>query len=441
MNSRTALSLDTIIFLALIAAHLWLGQVAVAIPSNTPNNTFLIAWLWNWFWLPIVTALLTIAIVGYVAADLFGGAQAFRFKSLIAWGTIALFILAPMLTAIFERHSRGEHLFIHDGALQIEYATRMLLAGKNPYVENYFDTPMMSWTFRLGALNENPALYHLAYLPFLILATVPFDLAMHAWIGWFDFRILLMPAFFMTLLLLMQATHDRVRNLALVLFVSLNPMFLPFFIEGRTDVFVLFWLVLSIFLLQRNHRLASLLALSAACASKQTAWFIVPFYVVYFLQPDPNAIWRATLSSVLAKFKREFRLFAIAATFFAVTVLPFLLWNVNAFIEDVLRYPVGLGDHPYPINSLGFGGIALSLGWIPNNLTHLPFEWLQLIFGVPTLVALWRFQLARNSVSRLWLSYALLLFVIAFFSNVFNDNHLGFNITLFVVGALWTSPE
>lgn len=441
MNSRTTLSLDTLFFVVLIAAHLWIGQIAGLIPNNILSDAYLIPWLWNWFALPLVIAPLIVAMVAYIAADLFGGERGLRVRSFIALGTMAWFILMLALTAIYQRHARGEQFFIHDGAIQIEYAAQKLLAGINPYGARYFDTPLAQWAFRIGNLTDNPALYHLAYLPFLIIVSAPFELVARATIGWFDFRFLLVPLFFITVLLLLGATRNRAKNLALALLVALNPMFLPYLVEGRTDAFVLFWLVLAVFLLQRKHRLASLLALTAACASKQTAWFFAPFYLVYFLQPSASGAWRAAFASALTKFKSEFRLFAVALAFFALLVLPFLFWNANAFIGDVLRYPAGLGEHSYPINSLGFGGVALALGWIPDNLTHFPFEWLQLVFGLPTLFGLWRFQLKKNSVARLWLNYAFLFIVVGFFSNVFNDNHLGYAITLFGIGALWEEDE
>ncbi len=439
MNKR-ALSLDTLVFLVLVAAHFWLAQVAALIPDNPYSDTFLIVGLWRWGTVPLVAAFFVVALGAYVAADLRGGALAERVKTIVGWSVVAFLVLALSLTAIFFRQTLAPHLYVHDGQIQIEYAVRFLLAGKNPYVETYLATPMAQWPFHEPNLAVNPALYHLAYLPFYFLFVAPVEWLALAWLGWFDLRVVLIPLFFITLFLLLLAVRAPDQRRALVYLVALNPLFLPFFVEGRSDAFILFWLVLSMFLLQRNHRRASLLAFVAACASKQTAWFMAPFYLVYFLQPA-LASPRATLASFAQKIRNSGRLFALAGAFFLLIVAPFVVWDPSAFVEDVFRYPAGLSDQPYPIHSLGFGGIALALGWMPNNLARFPFEWLQLLFGLPTLFLFLRFQLRENSVARLWLSYALFFLVIAFFSNVFNDNHLGYFITLVALGALWEERQ
>ncbi len=432
--------LDVILFGLLIAMYLVISQLAWLVPQSAASDAFLMAGMWRLIYLPIVRAVLIIALIGYVGADVIAGRYTYSFKLCIAWFAIAIISILTALAAVYMRHTTVPYLYVHDGLIQTEEAAKFLLSGKNPYVENYVNTPMSLWTFNEPNLSVNPALYHFAYLPFLIWTTVPFYLVSNAVLGWFDLRFLFIFLFVITLLLMNKLVYYRENKLALLLFVGLNPLFVLPFVEGRNDVFVLFWLVLSLVLLRNRHKAMSLCAFALACASKQTVWFMMPFYLVYFLQLGQGVTWSDTLRNALAKFKRELRLFAIAPAIFGLSVLPFLLWNMNAFVDDVFRYPAGLGDQPYPIRSIGLGDAAIALGWVPNNLAPFPFGWLQLIFGLPALAALCGFQLKHNTLARLWFCYALFLFIISFFSNVFNDNHFGFIITLFAIGAFCQAP-
>jgi hypothetical protein len=82
------------------------------------------------------------------------------------------------------------------------------------------------------------------------------------------------------------------------------------------------------------------------------------------------------------------------------------------------------------------GGIALAFGWIRSNTEIFPFGLLQLAFGLPAFYFLCRFQIAGNSIKRLWLCYGAWTLVVAFFSRVFKDNHLGYILALFDLGFL-----
>ena len=66
--------------------------------------------------------------------------------------TITILVLAPSIIAISWRAQTSPHLFVHDGLIQSEAATDFVLAAKNPYVENYINTPMALWPFQEGEL-------------------------------------------------------------------------------------------------------------------------------------------------------------------------------------------------------------------------------------------------------------------------------------------------
>ncbi|MCX7840921.1 MAG: hypothetical protein N2559_15915, partial [Anaerolineae bacterium] len=124
----------------------------------------------------------------------------------------------------------------------------------------------------------------------------------------------------------------------------------------------------------------------------------------------------------------------IFVSLLTIFVLPFFLWDTDAFIEDVFRYPAGSSAHLHPIRSVGFSGLALSFGWISQHQASFPFERLQMLFGIPTLIVLLCFLSVQPSMTRFWLCSAILTLVVGFLGRVFNDNHLGYVLSLALLG-------
>lgn len=131
------------------------------------------------------------------------------------------------------------------------------------------------------------------------------------------------------------------------------------------------------------------------------------------------------------------------AVIFAVTVLPFALWNFRAFYEDVINYESGVSasETLFPIKSLGLGSLALALHWVNNTTDAFPFAWFQIIFGGIVLVFLLRQQWKTNSLTQMLMNFAFLLLTISFFSRTFNDNHLGFVLTWLLLPSLLYDPN
>jgi hypothetical protein len=71
------------------------------------------------------------------------------------------------------------------------------------------------------------------------------------------------------------------------------------------------------------------LILGLAAATKQTAWVLVPFLVVSARDASGRPAWRRILGGI--------------ALVVLPVVLPFLLWHPSAFVEDVVKFPLGLG--------------------------------------------------------------------------------------------------
>src|SRR5205814_141946 len=151
---------------------------------------------------------------------------------------IATFVIIPTLASIVLRETGKPYTYIHDGALMVEEASRKLLAGMNPYVADYLDTPMFFWP-----MINNPALYHLTYFPFMFLVSAPFVWFFDHFGFIWDQRYLYLPAYVGTLALVPFLVRGAAPRLAMTAAIALNPQLFPFVVEGRNDFFVLLFLL------------------------------------------------------------------------------------------------------------------------------------------------------------------------------------------------------
>ncbi len=158
---------------------------------------------------------------------------------------IFLTLVSATARAMTLRVQQDPHTNVHDHALQMEIAVDFLLQGRNPYAESYRGTLLEKWW------PENPALDHVIALPTTFLKSVPFAVISKALTGWYDDRLsqlfLLALAFF-SLFYLFRC--DRNRLLAIMV-LAFNPLFMRYFMEGRSDIVFLSFLFASLALLRR----------------------------------------------------------------------------------------------------------------------------------------------------------------------------------------------
>lgn len=426
------ISLDALFLIVLWSAQFWSSALSgLLIP--TAESTILIAYLTRVWAVNPAPAFLLLALLAYILADLWlSGQSQFAVKLIALLGLIGAFVILPTLAAMIYRQNSAPHLYIHDGAIQTEEAIKFLLAGKNPYLETYAYTPMGQWFFREPGFSRNPSLEHLPYLPWVVIFSLPFYWLSQTFIGWYDQRLVFLGMLITTMLILLRLRQNAHNRLALLMMIALNPLFVPFFIEGRNDIVVLFWLIGALYLLQQRHWSWAGVWIAAAAASKQTAWFMLPFFVLFVLNPAQRQHWRDLLPRA--------RILIPALVFFVLVVMPFVLWDARAFVEDVINYQSGVsyGTANYPIKSLGFGSLVLGFDWVESSAATFPFSIFQIVFGGLTLIVLLIYQWRHNTIAQMMLNYALLLFVFAFFSRTFNDNHLGFVLIWFILPSFWT---
>jgi uncharacterized membrane protein len=207
--------------------------------------------------------------------------------------------------------------------------------------------------------------------------------------------------------------------------VGFNPTMATDVIVGTNDPFVFFWIVLSLFLLLRERLTLSALVLGFACASKATAWLLVPFYLLYVCRNRPM-VWE-NLSYFLA---RSLPLILSTLLF----ILPIFLWDPTAMIDDVWRSNIGTSEYSAPISGWGFANFVLALGLVKSRSSYFPFWIVQAIVCLPLLAYLLKRQARHNSLHSLLIGYSLLLFAFLYLSRFFYGPYVGFILALFALG-------
>ncbi len=406
MNSTKALSIDTVLLLVLVTIHtLGLNEV--------------------------VGTLLILAAMTYILLDILVWSDApkltaerlFSLKLGLVMLSISLIVLLPLASWMIVRHATQPWKYIHDGAIQIEESIKFLLQGRNPYTEDYVGTPLAQWDYAFEGDEQNPALYHNAYLPFIFIFSTPFYLVSQGLIGWYDQRLVYLGLFVCTLWPLMQHATASTRKLCLLIVFGLNYFAARYTVWGVNDSFVWFWLIMTTYLLQKDKVTLSALCLGLACASKQTAWLFVPFFLAY--------VWlRAPTPGRWTTLQRAAPVLVVPL----LVILPFLLWDAAAFVDDTYLYLSGESASSYPIGGFGFAGLLVSIGVIQDWNAYFPFTLFQAAGCLPLLAFLIKHQVSNNSVRQCWLAYGLLLLTFVFFSRFFNPSYLGIVLNALALG-------
>lgn len=363
--------------------------------------------------------------------------------SLIITATFALIffiyfvnIVGSTSLTIYTRLHTEKYMYAHDNPIQLEEAIKLILKGKNPYTENYFNTPLEKWGgWASQGPNINPALYHFISLPFHLLFSIPFYLISNFLLHWFDQRLVYFFSLFLIIALILKWPNKSPQSkfIFLACFI-INPLFSPFFIEGRNDVFVFSWIVLSVYFLQLQKIKCSSLVLALAVTSKHSSWFILPFYFayLYYLEATGLIFWQKIKNIS----KKTYPFFITAA----IIIIPFLIWDFTSFIDDTINYARGTAYASFPIYGFGFSRLILQLNMVNSPNEYWPFWIPQLIFGLPLLHILLKMQKNNNAPAQMIFNFSLLLMTFWLFSRFFNDNYIGFLIMLFIF-AIFTNSQ
>lgn len=462
-------SLDVILLFTLILARIRIDTLADSVLPQRHADVF--ALVSGWWPLdslerlahpetdPVSMMLIVTALGlfgGYLLLDALAGItrrlsekRVYQLKMGLVYAIIILLVFGKAILLINLRQIRGPASYTHDGGvIQTEATIQYFLDGLNPYVEDYTQTPMAEWGF-----NEyRTALYHYPYLPWTFVFSTPFFQASYALLGWYDQRFVYLFLFAITLALAQNLVKKRSHKLLMVMLLGLNPILAVDVIFGQNDSFVLFWLVLGVWLAQQAERrpagstaqrnrwwLASA-AVGLACATKPTAWFIAPFWLLYaarstwgqsFLPPVKQ--WPAIIRQML------YRAGPALITSLSL-LLPWLIWNPGAMYDDVWRWSSGQGETGYQIWGWGASNYVLGLGWVSGRFEYWPFIIPQAIVSLPLLgFLLWR-QVRYNRLSSLVWHYALFLYVFFFLSRFMQANYLGYLLAFLTIAYFVEDP-
>lgn len=407
--SRFPLGLDTLLLIVLVSGHMWFNPI---------SNAFIVIGLAVYIGLDFIPI-----SAGEEPSVL---SRAARFLFVIRLAIIFYILMVAVLLFsgfnILQRRAEGVATNAHDGLIQTEIAMQYLLEGKNPYTEDYVDTPMADFAGQEPPLTDAP-LYHNAYLPFLFIGSLPFYLLSKATIGWYDQRFVYLLAYGIILLVLPLLVAKQRQKLALLIAFGLNFLFVYYMADGRNDIMIMLWLVLALVFLRQRHVAASAIVIGLAMATKHQAWFFLPFYFLYLLPKWPKL---ADLRALLA---RTWPLFVVTA----VILIPFLIWDGAAFIDDTVFYLTGAGVNSFPMKGWGFSTLLLAFNLVPSPEVAFPFWIFELIFGLSVmLLMLWR-QWRDNNLQNLIIGYALFSLTFQFFSRFFSDNYFVFTLQLLVI--------
>lgn len=402
------IKLDTVLAFVLIVPFIMTVRIS---PKETP------------YWL---FAIIFAGLLSYLILDLASiKEKAFeKFKNITVWSLIVIVLISSFASAIIVRHQSSPTYNVHDIIIQQEAAMRFLLDGKNPYSENYFDTPLKNWHY--SDTEVNPALYHFVMQPLYLIFSMPFYPLFGRTIGYFDGRFPLLFLFFAALIAAFKIVNDGEKRRSFILLLAFNPLMIIYTLEGRSDFFMYGFLIAGFYLLHKSKFLLSAVLIAASFAVKQSVWPLFPLYLAYlwFLDPARQAI------------KKSLPVFILT---FVIIVGPFFLWNPKAFLDSTVFYLSGNIQNSYPISGYGFGMLLHELGIIKNLKDQFPFIIFQIIFSVPALFYLIKLIKKKTTVKSLILCYGVLLFVFWYFSRYFNNSHLIYLTIVFTTAYFW--PE
>lgn len=397
--------------------------------------------------LGLVLFALTLGLLGcYFLIDLFKeGRWQMAAKALLVAAMILTAVYLPTVKLMLLDAQGPRGSYSHDGGvLQTEATIDFLLQGKNPYVEDYTQTPMATW----GHPDFRTALYHYPYLPWTFVFSAPFYLLGKA-LGFYDQRLVYLLLMSVALVVTHRLAETPRTKLALTAAIGLNPLLALDLIFGQNDLFVLCWILFSLVAWQQWARqqyqasgalLLSLICFGLACASKPTAWFFAPFYGLLLLADQPAFLtggwtnWFTIVRLILWRSRW-------ALLVFGALVLPYVFWNPFAFYDDVWRWSNGQGETGYQIWGWGASNFVLAWGWVNSRFAQWPFWQLELLCALPVLLWFLHRQRHHNALFTACWHYGVFLFVFFYSSRFLNENYLSYILPFLCLGVLTREGE
>jgi hypothetical protein len=358
-------------------------------------------------WLGYLIAALSVAIA--VLGFRKGTSDRIRLGALAALIVLMLFI--PRLLLIV---AQPPNAAIIDGVLLNDVAADRLLSGHDPYVGDFLNTRMR--TFYLSDVPVNFGLARFVYMPGMALIDVPIRL-LHS--DRANFSWLFLPALVALAAAAWSLGLTRAERLAALAVVVLNPLFELDYFYLLNDLFFLAPALAGVGLLRRGQPLAAGAMLGLSLGMKQQAVLFLPLLILYALVYLPQ--------------RDQLRLASGAALVAGAIVLPFLAWDLKAFLAGTAGFFYGSGVDSYPIRGLGLQGILLNLGVIGNRWDSFPSAEIQLPLLTIALVVAFRDLRRRWSWTHFWAWLGLEALIVFGFGRVLSPNYFDLVLTFFLL--------
>ena len=406
---RLPVTLDTILLALMLTLSLLYSRYI-----QTNNTT-------GYRWLHIASFLILAGVAAYISVDFFGRDQhvQHRLKTVILGFLVLTAAVGPLITVVILRHQTGPAQFITDSAVQTEEAMKMVLRGQNPYALNYYATPLYQFD------HKSPALQHYVYLPLTFLLPMPFYVAVKGLLGWFDLRMFYLLFFLFIVWVLWKMPGTPVFRRSLIIVFALNPEIIYYFVYGTNDIVATACLVATVYLAAKRRFWAAAIFLGIGILTKQFILIFLPFYLLY-LFGQSRRLWRETDGTWTPLAKTAL----VAGGIVAVFGLPVAAWNLNAFFDDIVRYPYGSAVASWHIAGWGISKAALETGLVKTDQSYFPSSLLYLLVLAPLVAAmLWR-QLKENTMPLMLVASALTIFVFVVVSRFTHNNYFYYATTL-----------
>ena len=282
------------------------------------------------------------AAIALIASRVSGSEQQQRHRrTLLVAVLFAAAAIAPMAMAASRRAGGDPGAHAQSEVIIVEEAATALLEARDPYVAEYRD----------GPLADRPVAtqVHFPYLPAMLAFGIPRALADPA--SWTDARVwftaVALAVAGMGLLRMAASPEDRLRTFQVLFALPTGALLLA---TGGVDIPVIAMLLGATVMLRNDRPVAAGVMGGLALAAKQTSILVLPFLVLALPGGRTRRRFVFTLGSVGAAF-----------------IVPFALWDVEAFVEDAILFPLGLGQGDSAAATPTLGSLLIDL--FPSSRT------------------------------------------------------------------------
>jgi hypothetical protein len=283
-----------------------------------------------------------------------------RLRALLAVSAFALTAVVPLAIAAHLRaegdpgdHAQSEVIIVEEGA-------DALFVGRDPYTEEYINGPLSD--------RPLPTQVHFPYMPLMLAFGIPRALVGH--VPWADARIWFtffsLSVALPSLLQMRTSAHARVRTFQMLFALPTGALLLA---TGGVDIPVIALLLGTAVLAERGEARGAGLVGGLALAMKQTSLLVLPFVAL-----------------AIAERSARRRFLAATGLVGLALIVPFAVWDVRAFVEDAVLFPLGAGQGGSAAQTPTVGSLLLDL--FPSQRGPITAFLVLLILGVVALMLL-----------------------------------------------------